>query len=81
MKVKTYLSYLQCEESEHPNANLSNEEIFVGLLLLGVIFLWVELGIPGNKISEAVDHFATVIDVRTQTAPLNRTQQVVHSLE
>ena len=53
----------------------------MGLLLLGVIFLWVELGIPGNKISEAVDHFATVINVGTQTAPLNTEQPVVHSLE
>ena len=41
------------------------------LLLLAVVFLWVELGIPWLKISEAVDHFATVINVRTQTAPLN----------
>ena len=52
----------------------------MGLLLLGVVFLWVELGIPGNKISEAVDHFATVINVGTQTAPLNTTEQVVQSL-
>ena len=46
----------------------------MGLLLLGVVFLWVELGIPWDEISEAVDHFATVIDVRTQTAPLNTNQ-------
>ena len=43
----------------------------MALLLLGVVLLWDELGIPRNQISEAVDHFATVINVRTQTAPLN----------
>ena len=54
----------------------------MGLLLLGVVLLWVELGVPGDQISEAVDHFATVIDVRTQTAPLKTNQWVVvHSLE
>ena len=51
------------------------------LLLLAVVFLWVELGIPWLKISEAVDHFATVINVGTQTAPLKTEQLVVHSLE
>ena len=49
----------------------------MALLLLGVIFLRVELGIPGDQISEAVDHFATVIDVRTQTAPLKTNQWVL----
>ena len=47
------------------------------LLLLGVVLLRVELGIPGDQVSEAVDHFATVINIGTQTAPLNTNQQVV----
>ena len=53
----------------------------MGLLLLGVVLLRVELGVPRDQISEAVDHFATVINIGTQTAPLKTEQLVVHSLE
>ena len=67
---------LQSQQSEQPDTNLSHEEIFVRVLLLGVALLGVELGVPWHQISEAVDHFATVINIGTQTAPLDTQCQI-----